>query len=354
MDPRLEHAQSESELYQTVVQARQEKLRSQLHKVAGQKAFLRHEHRRLMLQRALLESEHQRFEASLTSDWFCHEDRSSTTDRLRIQVGDQEFEISMAIARKDPKSLLAALVATDSPLGAAEVGCFCINRDWNLFRVMLNFLRDGVLPNDPKLLRALYVESEFWKFESLKLAIEQGKIQLKTTTATSNVGVEGASHANAARPAESTAKGIGSNSTSSNNASATRPWWNEPPQWWGKATLPKTSDGPKKDEKPDPYAWWKGSKYKGNDYAKFLTDQLAIETGPPTANPPSGSGGGGASSTSQPSQQSSSGDSSYLAQSLFKAPYQAPASSNSAQPSAPKKDEYPLLRSTWTSFRHLA
>ncbi|RHY28668.1 hypothetical protein DYB32_005795 [Aphanomyces invadans] len=110
----------------------------------------------------------------------------------------------MAIARKDPKSLLAALVATDSPLGAAEVGCFCINRDWNLFRVMLNFLRDGVLPNDPKLLRALC-----------------------------------------------------------------------------------TSDGPKKDEKPDPYAWWKGSKYKGNDYAKFLTDQLAIETGPPTANPPS-------------------------------------------------------------------
>ncbi|RHZ03619.1 hypothetical protein DYB37_010946 [Aphanomyces astaci] len=156
MDPWNDHAQSESELYETVVHTRQEKLRSQLHKVAGQKAFLRHEHRRLMLQRALLESEYQRFEASLSSDWFCHEDNSTAKDRLRIQVGGQEFEVTLHIARKDPKSLLAALVAPDSPLAPSAVGCFCIDRDWNLFRLMLNFLRDGILPNDPKLLRDLY------------------------------------------------------------------------------------------------------------------------------------------------------------------------------------------------------
>ncbi|RHZ03620.1 hypothetical protein DYB37_010945 [Aphanomyces astaci] len=35
----------------------------------------------------------------------------------------------------------------------------------------------------------------------------------------------------------------------------------------------------KADKQPDPYAWWKGTKYKGNDYAKFLTDELATEHG---------------------------------------------------------------------------
>jgi hypothetical protein len=119
LNPRLQHEQSESELYQTVVHTRQEKLRAHLKKVAGQKAFLRHEKRRLLLQRALLESEQQRFQASLASDWFCEDvfhdslkrassishpkdaDKPSSSSsfelfvrqRLRLHVGGQDFEV---------------------------------------------------------------------------------------------------------------------------------------------------------------------------------------------------------------------------------------------------------------------
>ncbi|OQS06440.1 Cation Diffusion Facilitator (CDF) Family [Thraustotheca clavata] len=177
--PRFLHEQSESELYQTVVEARQVKLRSQLQKVAGQKAFIRHEKRRLLLQRALLESEVDRFNAALTSDWFCQDAMTRGATRLRIQVGEQNFEISHEIAKKDPKSLLAAMIAPDSPLQATDLGCFAVDRDWALFRHILNFLRDGILPNDPKLLKLLYMESDFWKLDTLKSAIEQTKIQLK-------------------------------------------------------------------------------------------------------------------------------------------------------------------------------
>ncbi|KAH9192233.1 hypothetical protein AeNC1_005789 [Aphanomyces euteiches] len=326
-------AASESELYHTVIHTRREKLRTQLHKVAGQKAFLRHEHRRLMLQRALLESEHQRFQASLASDWFCHEDKATTKERLRLQVGGQDFEVSLTIARKDPKSLLAALVASDSPLAASDLGCFCIDRDWNLFRLILNFLRDGILPNDPKLLRDLYIEADFWKFESLKLAIEQGKIQLQPTKSTS-----GSIETSSKNDSKSSGTTNNSSSVSNSNANSTKPWWHEPPPWWGRPN-PKTNENAKKDERPDPYAWWKGSKYKGNDFAKFLADQAAAENigtsgGPAKTSAPSGGGGG-------------TNPSSMLAQSLFKSPTTA------TNPPA-KSSNYPMLSSTWTSYRHLA
>ncbi|KAF0694336.1 Aste57867_14789 [Aphanomyces stellatus] len=377
MHPRVLHEQSESELYETVVQTRQEKLRSQLHKVAGQKAFLRHEHRRLMLQRALLESEYQRYQASLTSDWFCHEDKSTTKERLRLQVGGQDFELSLHVARKDPKSLLAALVAPDSPLGPSEVGCFCIDRDWNLFRLILNFLRDGILPNDPKLLRDLYIECEFWKLESLKLAIEQGKIQLKITkpgtvvegkaNASASSNQQGSS-GNSGNSGNKSGNSSGSNSgasgnsngnTLSNSANA-RQWWNEPPQWWGRSTQKATET--KKDERPDPYAWWKGTKYKGNDYAKFLSDQVATGSNGQRSTSSGGgssgnSNGGGNSGNGGGSTSQSSGSS--LAQSLFNSNATKtstagnPSNTSATNNSSNKKDEYPMLRSTWTSFHHL-
>ncbi|KDO25607.1 hypothetical protein SPRG_08906 [Saprolegnia parasitica CBS 223.65] len=297
--PRVCHEESEGDLYRTVVEARQEKLRGQLQKVAGQKAFLRHEKRRLMLQRALLESEIDRFHAASTSDWFCHDAFVVGGARLRLQVGGHDFELSHALAKRDPKSLLAAMVAADSPLQASDVGGIAIDRDGMLFRHVLNFLRDGLLPNDPKVLKALYIEGDFWKLTSLKLAIEESKIQLKaaqTAVDTTKNGVSSSAHD----------KGGGDTRAAKPAAGAAKPWWSEPPQWWGKP--PTKPAEPKKEEKPDMYSWWKGSKYKGNDYAKFLCDDQFVPLKQPA--PPSASA---------------------------------------------KKDEpYPALRSTWTSYRHLA
>lgn len=103
--------------------------------LAKQRAFIRHEKRKLLLQNALLESERERFTASLASDWFCtaaFPTKSSRDDgrRVALDVGGQLFEISRSVATKDPGSLLAALVDDDSPLATHERGCFRIDRDW--------------------------------------------------------------------------------------------------------------------------------------------------------------------------------------------------------------------------------
>lgn len=99
--------------------------------MAKQRAFIRHEKRKLLLQNALLESERERFQASLSSDWFCSAAFPSARDRrVTIDVGGQLFELSSALAAKDGGSLLAAFVDDDSPLSEAECGCFRIDRDW--------------------------------------------------------------------------------------------------------------------------------------------------------------------------------------------------------------------------------
>lgn len=99
--------------------------------LAKQRAFIRHEKRRLLLQNALLEAERERFDASLASDWFCSSAFPSGHDRrVTIDVGGQLFEISRAVASKDSGSLLAAFVGDESPLSAMEWGCFRIDRDW--------------------------------------------------------------------------------------------------------------------------------------------------------------------------------------------------------------------------------
>lgn len=99
--------------------------------LAKQRAFIRHERRKLLLQNALLESERERFDASLSSDWFCLRAFPTAHDRrVTIDVGGQLFEISSVLAAKDPGSLLAALIEEESPIAVGECGCFRVERDW--------------------------------------------------------------------------------------------------------------------------------------------------------------------------------------------------------------------------------
>ncbi|KAL4094861.1 hypothetical protein PRIC1_010512 [Phytophthora ramorum] len=166
-------------LHRTVVASKRQNLELQYERVAKQRAFIRRERRKLLLQHALLASERERFDASRSSDWFCLAAFPAASDRrVTVDVGGQLFELSAAVALKDSASLLAAFVQDESPLTAAESGCFRVDRDWRLFRHVLRFLRDGILPSDPKLLRDLYVESEFWRFESLLKAIEAKNLDL--------------------------------------------------------------------------------------------------------------------------------------------------------------------------------
>jgi len=256
--------------------------------VAKQRAFIRREKRKLLLQHALLASERERFDASRASDWFCLAAFPAASDRrVTVDVGGQLFELSAAVALKDPASLLAALVQDESPLTAAESGCFRVERDWRLFRHILRFLRDGILPSDAKLLRDLYTESEFWRFESLLKAIEAKNLELWQLK---QRGDEKAA-----------AKDSVGKDKEAKDPSA---WWLDPPTWWGAASGGKTKEKaaakstllatfqkrkslmaakatPKatKSEDDEAQAWWKEAKYKGTDFM----DVLAKDTAKPVA-----------------------------------------------------------------------
>ena len=115
--------------------------------------------------------------------------------RVRLNVGGQMFETTASTLTRDAGSMLDALCRDDSPLtqlNSAEkdeegtkkedgevsatsstVGVVFIDRDGKLFRYVLNFLRDGVLPQDKSVLRSLYREAKYYEIKSLCIEIEK-------------------------------------------------------------------------------------------------------------------------------------------------------------------------------------
>mmetsp|Transcript_3390 Transcript_3390/g.4679 ORF Transcript_3390/g.4679 Transcript_3390/m.4679 type:complete len:205 (+) Transcript_3390:3-617(+) len=89
-----------------------------------------------------------------------------------INVGGQFFEVPVAVLAKDPYSILAGLCRQNPIIQPDEEGVFFIDRDWWLFRHILTFLRSNTLPNELETLKELYVESSFYRLESLQNAIE--------------------------------------------------------------------------------------------------------------------------------------------------------------------------------------
>lgn len=207
----------------------------------SQKTFIRQERRKLLLQKALLESEQYRFSASKDPDWFCQSSFVQPNERrIVVQVGGKIFEISTRTARKDPRSLLAAFATEDSPLQSKDMGCFRVDRDWWIFRYVLNFLRDGILPQDSKTLKALYQECDFWRLESLKRAIEERHLRMYRH------------HSKSTNQKQSKA--------------TTSEWWQRQPDWWGSKTPKLVSTRATESMASD--QWWTGKKYNGVDFTR--------------------------------------------------------------------------------------
>jgi hypothetical protein len=135
---------------------------------------------------AALEDERRRFK-EVSQAGFAPK---GTEMRVRLNVGGQMFETTASTLTRDAGSMLDALCRDDSPLAqlnnpgqktegskeenegngketkeqagdgaATTVGVVLIDRDWQLFRHVLNFLRDGVLPSNKTILRSLYREA---------------------------------------------------------------------------------------------------------------------------------------------------------------------------------------------------
>ena len=125
-----------------------------------------------------------------------------TEMRVRLNVGGQMFETTASTLTRDAGSMLDALCRDDSPLAhlndneaekteegtkteegkesastkesnSTTVGVVFIDRDGKLFRYVLNFLRDGVLPQDKTILRSLYREAKYYEIKSLCVEIEK-------------------------------------------------------------------------------------------------------------------------------------------------------------------------------------
>ena len=100
-------------------------------------------------------------------------------------MGGQKFEIATSMLERDPGSLLFALAAKDSPLQiladtdkdddnfASSTTVAVVDRDWWLFRFIMVFLRDGIVPADRSTALQLYREAAFWRLGTLQRAIEE-------------------------------------------------------------------------------------------------------------------------------------------------------------------------------------
>ena len=91
---------------------------------------------------------------------------------IGINVGGQIFEITVEVLTRDPYSILAGICRCVPIIIPNEDGLFYFDRDWWLFRHIISFLRSNTLPNELETLKELYMESSFYRLESLQKAIE--------------------------------------------------------------------------------------------------------------------------------------------------------------------------------------
>jgi len=92
--------------------------------------------------------------------------------QIMLNVGGQVFQTTCGVLTKDKFSILASLCTQSPPLEHDEDGCFFLERDWWVFRYILQFLRNDTLPRDSGLLEEMYTEASFYRLNSLRRAIE--------------------------------------------------------------------------------------------------------------------------------------------------------------------------------------
>ena len=101
---------------------------------------------------------------------------------IKLNVGGQIFETTAGLLCKDEYSVLAGIcrgsgetleprMAPDESGSSPEA--IYIDRDWWIFRHILQFLRTGMLPDDPVLIEELYNEATFYRLGMLRESIEK-------------------------------------------------------------------------------------------------------------------------------------------------------------------------------------
>jgi hypothetical protein len=218
-------------LEREAIMQRAEVLRREAIKQARQRAFLREERRRAREERAAIEEDKEALKHMKKADWLPKDYLPAADDpRMRLNVGGQRFEVSEKWLQQDKDSLLAAMCAKECPLrgdGSEEV---YVDRDWWLFRYVLTFLRDGLVPQSRSLALQLYREASFWRLTTLQTAIEEAHLNLVRRTIELKDGVL----------AETVP------------AKKTKFWLNKP-NWWESQGAKAAPAAARKPKEP---AWW--------------------------------------------------------------------------------------------------
>lgn len=136
---------------------------------------LKEEWNQIESQRERLVRARRKFEKSVQQEWFFAgdptDDEAARQRTVRLNIGGECFNVQARLLLKDRFSLLAAtaLPAQDSVIKPGVDGCFYFDRDWWLFRHILAYLRDAILPMKEPLLRDLYHEAAFYCLTSLQV-----------------------------------------------------------------------------------------------------------------------------------------------------------------------------------------
>ncbi|KAI1707662.1 BTB/POZ domain-containing protein [Ditylenchus destructor] len=88
---------------------------------------------------------------------------------VRLNVGGKVFQTTKDTLSRYPESFLACLVNGRLPSDKDETGAFLIDRDPKQFRVILNYLRNGVLNMDSNevAVKELLCEADFYGLHAL-------------------------------------------------------------------------------------------------------------------------------------------------------------------------------------------
>jgi hypothetical protein len=95
---------------------------------------------------------------------------SGSPDIIILNVGGKEYHTSRSTLTKDANSMLCRMFTGSLPSTRDALGRYFIDRDGDLFRYILDYLRDNnpeFIPNDANLMLALLREAQFYQLEGL-------------------------------------------------------------------------------------------------------------------------------------------------------------------------------------------
>ena len=231
------------------------------------KIALRSDWAKLRHERAWLDDEKRRFNEVIISEVVPFQDEP----RVKLNVGGIVYETFESVLSRDPDSMLAALCREDSPLKAEQKeqgdggkSMVFIDRSGKLFRHVVNFLRDGVLPVDKMTMKQLYREAKYFELGSLRTEIEK-RLGIVSVASSSTRSIDTMSmRMTRGRPLDERSRWLapgtpGGIDDAENNSSvdANRKWWERPPGhhgWW-----PSNRRGENKMD------WWTSETYSGKN-----------------------------------------------------------------------------------------